>query len=235
MNPAIQLTSAAGLVALMASLSVLHSCDKPVQKITLNPAEIGTVHWLKENEAEWSCFPGQCIWLEPWGAKCPINVNQNAKIQVGYNYHHDAGTRPCNCWWYRDCIFRGGVRFDIGALQGKKVVGAQLKWAERGACATRLFTAGAPWSEHSLAPSEQLSNPWPANSQGPGQVEVGQDVRDWLDGKKVNRGWLFVGADETFPNYLWVEGSAEISPANIGTHKCTSPVSGFKLEVQFTD
>jgi hypothetical protein len=225
--------STAILVAWIASLGLLNSCGKEIHKKTLTPSEVGTVPMMKENQAEFSCWPGQCLWVEPWGPKCPINVDQNSKVQVGFDYHYDSGTAPCNCWWYRDCIFRGGVRFDLGAVKNKNIVSAQLKWKERGPCAARLFTATAPWSDPNSA-SEQITSPWAPNSQGPGEVEVGQDVRDWLEGKKVNRGWLFVGPDENFPNYVWVEKDPEISPNNIGTHKCTSAVSGFELVVHFT-
>ncbi len=206
---------------------------KQVKTMAIQPDLIATKPFKKNGEADWSCWPVACFHTH--GTACSITVNTTTQVQVGYDYKYDNGTPPCNCWWYVDCVFRGGVSFDLTPLQGKGIVGAKLKWSGRGSCASRLFAPSAPWGNFELQASEELVNPWPANSSGPGQLEVGQTVRDWVLGNAPNRGFLFVGPDESFPNYLDEEGSAEIGSPLEGTHKCTSAVQGFQLEVKYTD
>ncbi len=206
---------------------------KDIKKMTLNPAVIETVSFSKHGEATYSCWPFTCFHTH--GLGCSITVDQSKEVQVGYDYYYDNGTPPCNCWWYVDCVFRGGVRFDLGALQGKGIVGAKLKWTNRGACAANLYVPHQNWGVFNLPSANKVSNPWPPNSSGAGELEVGETVREWVKGNQPNQGWLFVGPDESFANYAWDHGDFEIGSGLEGIHKCTSAVKGFKLEVLYTD
>lgn len=228
-------------ILIIASFALWLSCNdgedksgcKQVKTMTLQPDLISTKTFKKNGDADYSCFPFTCFHTH--GTACSITVNTTTQVQVGYDYHYDNGTLPCNCWWYVDCVFRGGASFDLSSLQGKGIVGAKLKWSNRGSCASRLFAPSAPWGNFGLNASEEFINPWPPNSSGPGQVEVGPTVRDWVLGNAPNRGFLFVGPDESFANHAWEEGDAEIGSGLEGTHKCTSAVQGFQLEVLYTD
>lgn len=223
------------LVLLLLLSMMLSSCKtaKPIQTLSLSPAFITTREWNKHDDAYFSCWPAVCF--QSHGIGCFDITPFSGQVGAGYDYKYHGGTRPCNCWWYQDCVYRGGVRFDIGALQGKNVVAAQLKWADRGACVTRLFVAEKSWDHFGLSPAYEIISPWPPDSTGAGQIEVGITVRDWVKGNAINHGWLFVGPDESFPNASWAESDAEISPPNIGTHSCTSTVGTFTLTVEFTD
>jgi len=228
-----------GPLIILALLFAWLGCDdndkagcKDIKTMTLQPSLIDTIDFDKQGAAYWSCWPATCF--DEIDYFCTITVNESKEVQVGYDYHYDNGTPPCNCWEYVDCIFRGGVRFDFGALQGKDIVGAKLKWTDRGQCAANLYVPIDDWGELYISPPNQVVNPWPPNSSGPGELEVGDTVRDWVQGKAPNHGWLFVGPDESFPNQ-WYEDAAEIGPALLGTHKCTSAVKGFELKVLYTD
>ncbi len=229
-----------GPLLILALLFAWLGCDnkdkagcKDIKTTTLKPALMETVDFVKHGGADFSCWPAVCF--HTYGYGCTITVNESKEIQVGYDYHYDNGTPPCNCWWYRDCVFRGGVRFDLGALQGKNIEGAMLKWTDRGQCTANLYVAANNWGEFGLSAANQVMNPWPSNSAGPGELEVGDTVRDWVQGKAPNQGWLFVGPDESFANHEWEEGDAEIGSGLEGNHKCTSAVKGFELKVLYTD
>ncbi len=209
---------------------------KEVKTMTLNPAVIDTVSFNKHGGAKYSCWPVTCF--HTYGLGCSITVDKSKEVQVGYDYVYDNGTLPCNCWWYKDCVFRGGVRFDLGALKDKGIVGATLKWSNRGSCAANLYVPDQPWGIFDLLPSNKVSNPWPPGSSGPGKIEkieIGITVRNWVLGTEPNYGWLFVGPDESFANYAWKEGDFEIGSGLEGTNKCTSSVKGFQLDVKYTD
>ena len=218
---------------LIAFLVTLWGCGKEVKTITLQPAVLATLDFNEHDQAEWACFPFTCLFTH--GQGCSVAVDTTKQIQVGSQYKYEPGTKPCNCWWYVDCVFRGGVRFDLGALQGKNIIGATLKWTERGACATNLYVPDKDWSAFGLSTSGQVQSPWSANSSGAGEVNVSNTVRGWVLGNAPNQGWVFAG-DETdsFPNKGWIEGDAEIGPNNSNS-KCTSAVGGFTLVVQFTE
>lgn len=225
------------ILILMMFIIGLWSCDwscdgTPIETMTLQPEVFRTWVLKEQDKAEFSCWPLFCF--HSHGTACPSTVNPATQIEVGYNYHYDNGTLPCNCWWYVDCVYRGEVRFDLSALQGKNIVAAKLKWSERGACAAKLHVPDLHPSEiPALSPLNEISNPWGPYPPGPGELEVGSFVRDWVLGNAPNRGFVFAGSDESFPHKLWVDGDAEIGPPAF-TH-CTSPVGGCSLEVKYKD
>ncbi len=221
------------ILSAMALLTTLSACGKEVKTMTLQPAVFKTLQFQQHNEADWACFPFTCFFSH--GLGCAVTVNPATRVQAGFDYRADDGTAPCNCWWYVDCVFRGGVRFNLAPLNGKTVIGAQLHWDARGSCVAKLYVPNKNWDSFSLSTSGEVGSPWAPSSSGAGQLEVGSTVRDWVEGTQPNFGWIFAGPDETFPNWQWREGDAEIGPGNTGTHKCTSGVGGFTLVVQFTD
>ena len=86
-------------------------------------------------------------------------------------------------------------------ISGKNVVGAKLKWDEKGICATRLFAPSAPWGNFDLVATEEIVTNWDENTPtGAGEIEVGEDVRAWVEGTHPNRGFLFIGDHHSFPH-----------------------------------
>jgi len=205
---------------------------KDVKTITLQPDQFQSRDFSENDAAVYSCFPATCF--HDHGLACPQEVDTDIKLQVGHRHNYDNGTEPCNCWHYVDCVYRGGVSFDLSQLSGKSVVGAKLKWNEKGKCATRLFTPSAPWSQFDLVTSEEIITGWDENtSTGAGQIEVGPEVRGWVDGTMPNRGFLFIGDHHEFPHKKWIDQRAEIGPSAF--LKCISAVGGLSLEVLYTD
>lgn len=218
---------------LIAFLITSWGCGKETKTITLQPTVLDTLEFNEHDESEYSCWPATCFYSH--GYSCLTTVDTTKQIEVGFHYKYEPGTKPCNCWWYKDCVFRGGVRFDLGALQGKNIIDAKLKWTERGPCAANLYVPNKDWGTFGLSTSGQIQSPWPANSSGAGEINVGNTVRDWVLGNAPNHGWIFTGDEtESFPNKGWIEGDAEIGPGNSNS-KCTSAVGGFTLEVKFTE
>ncbi len=207
------------------------SC-KDVKTVTLEPAEMFSRDFSENDAATFSCFPATCF--HSHGLACVQEVDTDLKLQVGHHHVYNNGTDPCNCWHYVDCVYRGGISFDLNQLSGKNVVGAKLKWNEKGVCATRLFTPSAPWGNFDLVASEEITTNWDENTPtGAGEIEVGEDVRAWVEGTRPNRGFLFIGDHHGFPHKQWIESSAEIGPPAF--LKCISAVGGLSLEVLYTD
>jgi len=205
---------------------------KDVKTITLQPDQFQSKDFSENDAAVYSCFPATCF--QDHGLACPQEVDTDIKLQVGHRHNYDNGTEPCNCWHYVACVYRGGISFDLGQLSGKSVVGAKLKWNEKGKCATRLFTPSAPWSQFDLVTSEEIITGWDENtSTGAGQIEVGPEVRGWVDGTMPNRGFLFIGDHHEFPHKKWIDQRVEIGPSAF--LKCISAVGGLSLEVLYTD
>ena len=206
---------------------------KDVKTITLQPDELASREFNENDGAVYSCFPQTCFHRE--GRKCPDGgVNTDVMLKVGHSHTYNNGTEPCNCWHYVNCVFRGGVSFDLDQLSGKNIVGAQLKWTSKGECATRLFTPSLPWSHFDLSVSEEIVTNWDGNTPtGAGEIEVGPDVRQWVEGTMPNRGFLFVGDHHGFPHKKWIEQSAEIGPPAF--LQCISGVDGLSLVVLYTD
>jgi hypothetical protein len=229
------------LLIIFSLFTIWISCDgddkngsgcKDVKTMTLQPDNFSSRDFSENDAATFSCFPATCF--HSHGLACVQEVDTNVKLQVGHRHNYDNGTDPCNCWNYVDCVYRGGVSFDLSQLSGKSVVGAKLRWNEKGKCATRLFTPSAPWSQFNLVVSEEIITNWDSNTPtGAGEMEVGPEVREWVDGTKTNRGFLFVGDHHSFPHKEWIESSAEIGPSAF--LKCISPVGGLSLEVLYTD
>ena len=149
--------------------------------------------------------------------------------------YKENGVNPIGClgpmviWKSRDCFHRGAVRFNLGPLAGKNIVGARLRWEGRGQCASRLFVVTSSWPNWNNPAGMELSDPWPANSAGPGELEVGPIVRDWTDGSLSNFGFLFAGPEEEERH-----GEKDIPLGLSLLEVCPSAVSGLELEVLYS-
>jgi hypothetical protein len=216
-----------GLAAVAAVSMVACNGTANIKTMTLQPSSLDTFIFNTSNDAQFACFPVTCF--QTHGIGCGIDVG-SSEVKVGFDWTYDPGTGPCNCWWYNDCVWRGGVGFNLNTLNGKTVIGAQLKWKDRGACATRLFVAGAQWNTFG-PPGEEIA---PPNSSGPGQIEVGSTVRDWVSKVTSNFGWVFLGSEEGSENQGYPEGDYQIAPAN-PNGDCIATVGGFTLVVQYRD
>lgn len=207
------------------------SCKK-INTVTLQPADMNSMEFNENDSATYSCFPATCF--NRWGTKCVEKVDTETKLQVGHRHVYHHGTDPCNCWRYVDCVYRGGVAFDMDQFSGKSIVGATLKWDEKGVCATRLFAPSAPWGNFALVSTEEIVTNWDENTPaGPGEIDVSEDVRAWVNGTLPNRGFLFIGDHHGFPHKSWIESDAEIGPPAF--LECISAVGGISLEVLYTE
>ena len=198
-------------------------CDKPAQSLTLAPIATETLVQGDHDESDWACFPVACF--PSHGIGCFPAALSPGGVQVGFDWHYDSGTPPCNCWWWVDCAFRGGVRFDLTSLSQslvnpagpKNVVTAMLKWEYKGSCATRLHVPQSGFGTFSSSsPEQQLTS-----DPGAGQTGVTDFVKNVVLGGEEFISFVFLGSDESFPEDT--------------NDSCTTEVTGFTLDVVYTD
>lgn len=205
-----------------------------IKTITLTPITFETETRRIMGNATWSCWPFICYEFDDmFDHDCTPGPFNPGSVYVGYYYYYDNGTEPCNCWWYTDCVYRGSVIFDLSSLQNKGIVLANLKYTDAGPCPRVHFYV--PTSSNWPSTWERPPYPIPKGSSGPGVIDVTSTVRDWVLGNLPNFGFMLVGQDESFANWLWDTTSAEIGSGLEGIHRCISSVGGFVLEVKYTD
>jgi hypothetical protein len=210
---------ARGVVVLLLACSA--GCKKEVKEITLTPSVVETLDKGANDQVSYACIPGDCFHTH--GTSC--SISEPDAVRVGYSYTYKPGTKPCACWWWVDCVWRGAIAFDLGPLQGKKVVSAELFYSQSNqkqsgstatnaeSCVAKLLIAkGSPGFN---TPGDALTG---APTSG---INISSTVRDWVDGIEPNHGLLFIGFDEGTP-------AKE-------DRECVSRLSKMTLLVRFTE
>ena len=115
------------LLVLFASAFVLSDCDEdegcdaePVQSLTLQPIATQTMLATIADEDDFSCWPFYCTCLCHLTVGCTVKADgSKGEVQAGDQRWRDEGTDPCPCAWYRNCVSRGWVLFDLSTLAGE--------------------------------------------------------------------------------------------------------------------
>ena len=136
--------AAAALLAVAIAVS-LTGCDNgKVETVVLAPETFETFRSAHTDIAEWSCWPFSCAGTY-WYGSCEPSSDPPGAVLVGTIHQYDNGTLPCNCWKRRDCFYRGAVRFDLSQFAGKTILGATLRWNERGECVSKMYISSNSW------------------------------------------------------------------------------------------
>jgi hypothetical protein len=138
-----------------------------------------------------------------------------ASMVVGYRNYYDSGFCDKNYWGY---TFRGFLKFDLSQVKGKLVKAKLLltrKSTKRqegdsvttfGSCAESIFIMDEPISGFAakahLYDKISQSKGTTANVKYDGEknieIDVTSVVQEWLDGKKPNYGFMFIGPNESY-------------------------------------
>jgi hypothetical protein len=195
------------ICVVLAAVSTLNVGCKELKTIVIKPDSKRFVYWhTKHNEADWACgtacFPTH-------GTSCNPGLTADDSTIVGYSHSHDGGTWPCPCWWYVNCAYRGYVGFNVSQLKQTGIVSATLKWdpiTQRGVggtatnvgnCIAKVYVATEAWQKERTVAGEEI--PWVFTGEAdpkPGDLNVSQTVRGWLNGTQANYGFFFVGPNE---------------------------------------
>jgi hypothetical protein len=184
------------------------SCTKQLRTVVIKPDSKRFYYYTKKaDEATTACLITACF--HSHGTSCDPQLTADDSTIVGYSHTYDPGTQPCPCWWYVNCAYRGYVGFNASTLPQTGIVSATLKWdpstvlwigdtaAATGNCIYKIYRATEQWQTGRVTAGEEIS--WEftgeANSK-PGEINVSQTVRGWLNGTQPNYGFFFVGPNE---------------------------------------
>lgn len=173
--------------------------------------EVATVNTLTDDNNYDAAY---CLDLIPYGASEGLKYGT---ARVGYNRNHDPGTEPFPCWWWVSSVDRGLVRFDLALLgvPADKIVDATLEYDLQTTYSVPNTATNCPndilaslwimnesWSNSFYPNAESFTDfaPSPSCVVTHHSWNVTSVVRDWLKGARPNYGFLFVGADESFPS-----------------------------------
>lgn len=193
----------------LSAVTVLNvGCSKELKTVIIKPDS--KRFWYADSgngEATSACVIGSCF--QNHGTGCDPGLTADDSTIVGYAHRYDPGTQPCPCWWYVNCAYRGYVGFDVSALKQTGIVSATLKWepstqlslgdtaANVGNCIAKIYQATEPWQKERTTAGEDLG--WAFTGEAnpkPGEINVSQTVRSWLNGTQPNYGFFFVGPNE---------------------------------------
>jgi len=204
---------------------------KPLKTVTIfgSPVTTQTATGRASDRAGFPCIvvvgPSDCAAAPPAG-----------RVRVGFVYAYDCtdiGIK--DCWRWQSCEARGFVRFDLGALKGKDVISATLRYAvlgtspgaSRASCGVSLFVARS--GSMSLATPGELTTgdlPDTPSVAGSISVPVNGPVRDWVLGKGENFGFFIDG-----PAFAHSRRDG-CDAVNEG---CDSILGDFSLRVEYAD
>lgn len=222
-------------VLLIASLVMLTAIGCAPRIVTFRPTVTETILESRSGEATFSCWPIQCFHTH--GLNCLADSIPDDMFAVGFSYLYNDGTPPCNCWYYVDCAFRGGVRFDVGWLRDKRIVDARLTYNDT-SCLKRVFVAAENWGVWDARRHLDITGRIRILESGGVEVPVVDFVRAWVEGARPNHGFLLAGPDETFPNWSWDHRLREFGTGVIterGTRQCKSITGPAILVVYYQD
>jgi len=195
------------LCIILAICVFIGGCGKKLVTTTLFASKVATTNKHDGDSNDFACGT-PCGLGNVLGESCEpgdflLIPGESNSALAGYDNFYDAGTQPCPCWAWGDCIWRAYAKFDLSSLPSKDVVGAHLTWKSKSKvhysgvatnetwCPLKIYIANEPWGKYSIN-SDEFST----SSFGNVGVEVGGIVRDWVNGKTPNNGIFFVGPDE---------------------------------------
>ena len=233
------------LFALLVLTLLVISCNGGLKTVTLHPVKTETKAEPGNDNKE-TCFfdmgpflpsiPGPCG-LVSHGEGCgPTGISgglNHDPVGVGFTHFYDPGTKPCACWHYVNCIFRGYVKFNVSSLKGMGIASAELKWSnspklqshtiqwEQGEdCIKSIAIANTNWNAYKI-PGDFLQGNPVAFPLSDSKIVVTHTVIEWINGQRENNGWFFVGEDE------------ELNAKN--NDDCKAILSNLRLEVLASD
>ena len=216
----------------LAVVSLLNTgCKKELNTVVIKPDSKRFVYWnRKHDQQDWACgVPGVDSCFHTHGTSCDPGLTADDSTIVGYFHkNHDEGT--CTCWWYLNCAYRGYVGFNVSQFKKTGIISATLKWdpsTQRsvgdtattiGNCIAKVYVAAEPWQKERTISGEEI--PWAftgENDPKPGEINVSQTVRTWLNDNQSNYGFFFVGPNE------------DVSKKN--NNICLTTMNNLRLEV----
>lgn len=137
----------------------------------------------------------------------PTHPSMPSKARVGFENHYRTDGSD---WFYSGFVLRSRLFFDVSQFEGKKgiLLEAQLKltnystdsnYPGTSSCGHQLFVLTSVWE----LPIKCIETPGyfykniPAN-ENMMNIDILQQVRDWISGAEVNHGLLFTGVDESW-------------------------------------
>jgi len=193
---------------------VLSGCFKvDLKTVVLNPSQVATAttrNWKLHEDALASCSPKRkhLSCYDRYGVLPDATGDSPVAVGLWHDYGDADWLGLVGCWERINCIYRGLVMFDLTPLgPSPKVVTAHLKyqgtfdkhsdatqWSTEEDCIAKIGYLLSPWGGFDV-PAEFYTGDISQKGFSEG-INVSIQVRDWVDGKTANHGFILVGPKE---------------------------------------
>ena len=192
---------------------VLSGCFKvDLKTVVLKPSQVATAtkrNYHKHEDAGVNCAPKRDLsCYDHYGVLPDATGDSPVAVGLWHDYADADWLGLVGCWERINCIYRGLVMFDLTQLGPSPTVAiAKLKyqgtfdkhsdatqWSAEEDCIAKIGYLLSPWGGFDV-PAEFYTGDISQKGFSEG-INVSIQVRDWVDGKTPNHGFILVGPKE---------------------------------------